>query len=80
MSCRHFLDLDFSNIETHVEDTFAWAIADLELTAVVNKDQRPIRRRGDETFLSRRIGADRKVVHIQLDWAGDERLSDAVGT
>lgn len=57
------LDLDFSNIETHVEDNFAWAIADVELTAVVNKDQRPIHRRGHETFLFRRIGTDWKVVH-----------------
>jgi len=57
------LDLDFSNIETHVEDNFAWAIADVELTAVVNKDQRSIHHRGHETFLFRRIGTDWKVVH-----------------
>lgn len=57
------LDLEFFNIETHAEDNFAWAIADVELTAVVNKDQRSIHRRGHETFLFRRIGTDWKVVH-----------------
>ncbi len=57
------LDLNFSNIETHVEENFAWAITDVELTAVVNKDQRSIHRRGHETFLFRRIGTDWKVVH-----------------
>lgn len=57
------LALEFSNIEMHVEGNFAWAIADVELTAVVNKDRRSIHRRGHETFLFRQISTDWKVVH-----------------
>lgn len=56
-------DLNFSNIETHVEGDFAWAIADVELTATVRRDGREVHSRGYETFLFRRVGADWKVVH-----------------
>ena len=57
------LELNFSNIETHVEGSFAWAIADVEVIAVVKSDGRKIHNRGYETFLFRRIGSDWKVVH-----------------
>ena len=57
------LELNFSNIETHVEGQFAWAIADVEVIAVVNSDGRKIHNRGYETFLFRRVGNEWKVVH-----------------
>lgn len=56
-------DLQLTNIETHVEDSFAWAIADVELTATIKRDGRDIHRRGHETFLFRRVGSDWKVIH-----------------
>tara|TARA_R110002096_G_scaffold179709_3_gene356764 strand:- start:6911 stop:7384 length:474 start_codon:yes stop_codon:yes gene_type:complete len=56
-------ELDFSNIEIHIEGEFAWAIADVEVIATVKRDNRQIHNRGHETFLFRRIGSDWKVVH-----------------
>ncbi len=56
-------DLNFSNIEIHLEGDFAWAVADVELTATVRRDGRQIHNRGYETFLFRRLGTDWKVVH-----------------
>lgn len=56
-------ELELSNIETHVKGDFAWAIADVELTATVKRDGREIHNRGHETFLFRRVGSDWKVVH-----------------
>lgn len=57
------LDLTFSNIETHIEGDFAWAVADVEVRATVKRDARKIHNRGYETFLFRRVGGDWKVVH-----------------
>jgi len=57
------LELNFSNVETHVEGDFAWAIADVEVKAIVKRDQREIHNRGHETFLFRRVSGDWKVVH-----------------
>ena len=57
------LDLKLENIETHVEGDFAWAVADVELTATVRRDARPIHNRGYETFVFRRVGGEWKVVH-----------------
>jgi hypothetical protein len=57
------LDLIFSNIETHIEGDFAWAIADVEVKATVKKDLRIIHKRGFETFLFRRLESEWKVVH-----------------
>lgn len=56
-------ELELSNIEAHIEGDFAWAIADVELTATVKRDDREIHSRGHETFLFRRVGSDWKVVH-----------------
>lgn len=56
-------DLSFSNIETHVEGTFAWAIADVEVIATLTRDGRRIHNRGYETFLFRSDGGQWKVVH-----------------
>lgn len=57
------LNLELTNIETHIEGGFAWAIADIVVTGTVNRDGRSFNNRGHETFLFRRIGADWKVVH-----------------
>ena len=57
------LELDFSNIETHFEGDFAWAIADTEVKATVKKDKREIHNRGYQTFLFRRVDGEWKVVH-----------------
>jgi len=57
------LDLTFSNIETHIEGDFAWAVADVEVRATVKRDDRKIHNRGHETFLFRRISGAWKVVH-----------------
>jgi len=57
------LELTFSEIETHIEGEFAWAIANTEVKAVVKSDKRVIHSRGHETFLFRRVQGDWKVVH-----------------
>ena len=57
------LELTLSNIETHLEGIFAWAIADVEVKATIRKDGREIHNRGYETFLFRRMGDEWKVVH-----------------
>ncbi len=57
------LDLTFSNIETHIEGDFAWAVADVEVRATVKRDGRTIHNRGHETFLFRRVEGEWKVVH-----------------
>ena len=57
------LDLTFSNIETHIEGDFAWAVADVEVQATVKRDSRIIHNRGHETFLFRRVEGEWKVVH-----------------
>jgi hypothetical protein len=57
------LDLSLTNIETHIEGDFAWAVADVEVKALVKKDQRRIHNRGYQTYLFRRVESDWKVVH-----------------
>lgn len=57
------LELNLTNIETHVEGDFAWAIADVEVKATVKRDGRQIHNRGYETFLFRRVEGEWKVVH-----------------
>lgn len=56
-------DLVFSNVETHIEGDFAWAIVDVELTATVVRDNRKIHRRGYQTLIFRRVDDEWKVVH-----------------
>lgn len=57
------LELSLTNIETHFEGDFAWAIADVEVKALVRKDQRQIHNRGYQTFLFRHVDGQWKVVH-----------------
>ena len=57
------LELSLTNIESHVEGDFAWAVADVEVKALVKKDQRRLHNRGYQTFLFRRVDDHWKVVH-----------------
>lgn len=57
------LSLSFTNIETHFEGVFAWAIADVIVKATVKADGRKIHRKGYETFLFRSVEGSWKVVH-----------------
>ena len=57
------LELSLTNIETHFEADFAWAVADVEVKALVRRDQRHIHNRGYQTFLFRRVDGHWKVVH-----------------
>lgn len=57
------LELSLTNIETHFEGNFAWAVADVEVEALVKGDQRRIHNRGYQTFLFRRVDGQWKVVH-----------------
>jgi len=55
--------LDFSNIETHIESGFAWALVDTELKATLNRDGRVIHNKGRGTYLFRNVDGEWKVVH-----------------
>ncbi len=57
------LELNLSNVETHIEGDFAWAIANVEFKATVKRDQRKIHNRGYETFLFRRVDGKCLVIH-----------------
>lgn len=56
-------DLSLTNIETHFEGGFAWALADVELKAVRKSNGAPLHVRGYETFLFRHTEDGWKVVH-----------------
>jgi hypothetical protein len=58
-----FLELDYSNIEIHLEKDFAWAIADTKIKAKVNKTGKEIDKTGRQTFLFRLVDKHWKVVH-----------------
>ena len=55
--------LDFSNIETHIENGFAWALVDTEIKATLKRDGRVIHNKGRGTYLFRNIDGEWKVVH-----------------
>lgn len=56
-------DVMFSNIDTHVEGNFAWAVADFEYKATVKSDGSKKHGRGYQTFLFNRINEAWMVVH-----------------
>ena len=56
-------EVTFSNIDTHFEGDFAWAVADFEYKAIVKSDQRELHSRGYETFLFRRVDGNWMIVH-----------------
>lgn len=55
--------LDFSNIETHIENGFAWALVDTEIKATVKRDGRVIHNKGRGTYLFRSVDGEWKIVH-----------------
>ena len=55
--------LDFSNIETHIENGFAWALVDTEIKAKLKSDGRVIHNKGRGTYLFRSVEGEWKVVH-----------------
>ena len=57
------LKLNFSNIETHIEGNFAWAIVNVEVKATVKSNKRKIHNRGYQTFLFRQVDGEWMVVH-----------------
>lgn len=58
------LRLGFSNIQTHFEGGFAWAVVDTEIQ-LTTSDGREIHNRGHGTYLFRWIDGAWKVVHTQ---------------
>ncbi len=58
------LSLGFSNIQTHFEGGFAWAVVDTEIR-LTTPDGRAIHNRGHGTYLFRLIDGSWKVVHTQ---------------
>lgn len=58
------LELEFSNIQTHFEGAFAWALVDTEIR-LTTSDGRPIHNRGRGTYLFRWVEGSWKVVHTQ---------------
>lgn len=55
--------LDFTNIETHIENGFAWALVDTEIKATVKRDGRVIHNKGRGTYLFRNVDGEWKVIH-----------------
>ena len=55
--------LEFSNIQVHLEDKFAWALVDSELKARLKRDGRYLHTKGRGTYLFRKIDNVWKVVH-----------------
>jgi ketosteroid isomerase-like protein len=55
--------LEFSNIETHIENGFAWALVDTEIRATFKSDGRVIHNKGRGTYLFRSVDGEWKVVH-----------------
>lgn len=55
--------LKFENIEVHLEGDIAWALADVEVYAVLKSDGRVIDKKGYETFLFRKVEGAWKVIH-----------------
>ena len=58
-----YLRLTFSNIETHFEGSFAWAVVDVRVEAKIRSDGREIDKSGYETFLFRWVDDRWLVVH-----------------
>lgn len=58
------LRLGFSNIQTHFEGDFAWAVVDTEIQLTTH-DGRDIHNRGHGTYLFRWVEDAWKVVHTQ---------------
>ncbi|MRX27528.1 DUF4440 domain-containing protein [Kangiella sp. HZ709] len=58
-----YLELDFSNVEIHFENNFAWALAGTRVKGKVRKSGRVFDKSGYQTFLFRKVNDLWKVVH-----------------
>ncbi|MCH8862431.1 MAG: nuclear transport factor 2 family protein [Proteobacteria bacterium] len=58
-----YLELDFSNIEIHFENGFAWAVADTAVRGKVRSSGKEFDKTGYQTFLFRHVDGAWKVVH-----------------
>lgn len=58
------LRLEFSDVQTHFEEDFAWAVVDTEIR-LTTEDGRAIHNRGHGTYLFRWVDGAWKVVHTQ---------------
>lgn len=58
------LELEFSNIQTHFEGRFAWALVDTEIR-LTTPDGRDIHNTGHGTYLFRWIDGRWRVIHTQ---------------
>ena len=58
-----YLKLDFSDIEVHFENNFAWAIATSRVKGKVRNSDRTFDKTGYQTFLFRLVNGEWKVVH-----------------
>ncbi|WP_417446439.1 DUF2231 domain-containing protein [Kangiella sp.] len=70
-----YLSLEFSNIEIHFENNFAWAVADTRVKGKVNKTGYEFDKSGYQTFLFRKVNDQWKVVHSHSssrDYRGDK--------
>ena len=56
-------ELNFTNIQTHLEGDFAWALVDVKLNATLKRDGRVLDNKGHETFIFKRIDGEWKVLH-----------------
>lgn len=55
--------LIFSNIETHFENGFAWALVDTEIKATIKRNGKVIHNKGRGTYLFRQVDNEWKVIH-----------------
>jgi hypothetical protein len=58
-----YLELDFSDIEIHLEKDFAWAVATTRVKGKVRNSDRTFDKTGFQTFLFRLVKHQWKVVH-----------------
>lgn len=58
-----FLSLNFTDIEVHVEQGFAWAVATTRVKGEVRRTGNTFDKSGHQTFLFRKVDHDWKVVH-----------------
>ena len=59
----YFLELNFNNIQIHIENDFAWALADTEVKGKVKRNDREFDKTGYQTFLFKKVEGKWKVIH-----------------
>ena len=58
-----FLDIDYNNIDVHIEGDFAWALADTVVKGEVRKSGKKSDKTGFQTLLFKRVDDEWKVIH-----------------